>query len=41
MLGQSFPDLLLQWQPVPFPLPFHDPVDQDSGGIDAFDTGGE
>jgi hypothetical protein len=40
MLDESFPDLFLQLQPVPFGDALLDPADEDGGGVDAFDVGG-
>ena len=40
MLDQSFPDLLLQLEPVPFRHALLNPPDQDRGGVDALDVGG-
>ena len=37
---ESFPDLLLQLEPVPFRHALLDPPDQDGGGVDSFDVGG-
>jgi hypothetical protein len=40
MLDQSFPDLFLELEPVPFCDALFYPADEDCGGVDAFDVGG-
>jgi len=40
MLDESFPDLFLELEPVPFRDALLDPADQNRSGVDAFDVGG-